>query len=144
MDSLPLLRKLQYVLAVVRDLHSRNAAEKLHVSQPVISRRIREYEEAVWFEIFHRDRHFVSLTKAGRAFVSDVEEILGRMDGDFTVAVRLSRAIKQRSSRQMRCRSFSVPPNADSPYWAGFAARRVSQSLHASSHPSNIRAPECD
>ena len=95
MDSLPPLRKLQYVLAVARDLHFRKAAEKLHVSQPAISRQIREYEEDAGFEIFHRDHHFVSLTKAGRAFVSDIEEILGRMEGDFTAAVRRARAISR-------------------------------------------------
>ena len=95
MDSLPPLRKLQYVLAVARDLHFRKAAEKLHVSQPAISRQIREYEEDAGFEIFHRDHHFVSLTKAGRAFVSDIEEILGRMEGDFTAAIRRARAISR-------------------------------------------------
>jgi len=95
MDSLPPLRKLQYVLAVARDLHFRKAAERMHVAQPAISRQIREYEEEVGFEIFHRDRHFVSLTKAGRAFVSDVEEILGRTERDFTTAVRRARAISR-------------------------------------------------
>ena len=95
MDSLPPLRKLQYVLAVARDLHFRKAAERLHVSQPAISRQIREYEEEIGFEILHRDHHFVSLTKAGRAFVLDVEGILGRMEGEFAAAVRRARAISR-------------------------------------------------
>jgi DNA-binding transcriptional LysR family regulator len=95
MDSLPPLRKLQYVVAVARDLHFRKAAERLHVSQPAISRQIREYEEEIGFEILHRDHHFVSLTKAGRAFVSDVEGIVARMEGDFAAAVRRARAISR-------------------------------------------------
>ena len=95
MDSPPPLRKLQYVLAVARDLHFRKAAERLHVAQPAISRQIRDYEEEVGFEIFHRDSHFVALTKAGRAFVSDVEEILGRMESDYSAAVRRARAISR-------------------------------------------------
>jgi DNA-binding transcriptional LysR family regulator len=95
MDSLPPLRKLQYVIAVARDLHFRKAAERLHVSQPAISRQIREYEEEIGFEILHRDHHFVSLTKAGRAFVADVEGIVARMEGDFAAAVRRAHAISR-------------------------------------------------
>ena len=95
MDFPPPLRKLQYVLAVARDLHFRKAAERLHVSQPAVSRQIREYEEEIGFEILHRDHHFVSLTKAGRAFVADVEGIVARMEGDFAAAVRRARAISR-------------------------------------------------
>jgi len=111
MDSLPPLRKLQYVLAVARDLHFRKAAEKLHVSQPAISRQIREYEEDAGFEIFHRDHHFVSLTKAGRAFVSDIEEILGRMEGDFTAAILLSPLCRFAALRWICSgRNFAISP----------------------------------
>ncbi len=90
MGFLPPLGKLQYVLAVARDLHFREAAERLHVAQPNISLQIREYGEELGFEIFLRDRHFVSLTKAGRSFVLDVEVILARLENDFKNAVTLS------------------------------------------------------
>src|ERR1700677_2770117 len=69
--DIPSIRKLQYVLTVARELHFRKAAEKLNVAQPSLSRQVRECEEAVGFEIFRRDNHFVSPTKAGRAFVKD-------------------------------------------------------------------------
>lgn len=95
MGILPPLRKLQYVLAVARALHFRKAAETLHVSQPAISRQIKEYEEDLGFEILRRDHHFVSLTKAGHFFVAGVEEILTRLENDFTDTVRRARAISQ-------------------------------------------------
>jgi len=63
MSAIPSNRKLQYILAVAQDLHFRKAAEKLHVSQPSLSRQVRECEEEFGFEIFRRDNHFVSLTK---------------------------------------------------------------------------------
>jgi DNA-binding transcriptional LysR family regulator len=95
MGTLPPLRKLQYVLAVAHALHFRKAAESLHVSQPAMSRQIKEYEIELGFEILHRDHHFVSLTKAGQYFVAGVEEILGRLENDFTETVRRSRAISR-------------------------------------------------
>ena len=51
----PPLRKLQYVLAVARELHFRRAAERLNVSQPYISRQIKEFEADIGFNIFRRD-----------------------------------------------------------------------------------------
>jgi LysR family cyn operon transcriptional activator len=98
MDVVPPLRKLQYVLAVARDLHFRKAAERLHVSQPSISRQIREYEDEIGFQILQRDHHFVSLTKAGRSFVSDVEQMFVHIEDDFIKAVRRALAISQESS----------------------------------------------
>ena len=95
MGILPPLRKLQYVLAVARALHFRKAAETLHVSQPAISRQIKEYEKELGFEILQRDHHFVSLTKAGHFFVACVEEILTRLESDFTDTVRRARAISR-------------------------------------------------
>ena len=63
MSVSPSLRKLQFVLAVARELHFRKAAERLHISQPSMSRQIREFEEEIGFEIFHRDHHLWSLPK---------------------------------------------------------------------------------
>ena len=60
MSSFPPLRKLHYVLAVARELHFRKAAERLNLSQPSLSRQIRELEEEIGFEIFHRNHHFVA------------------------------------------------------------------------------------
>jgi DNA-binding transcriptional LysR family regulator len=83
------------VLAVARALHFRKAAESLHVSQPAISRQIKEYEEELGFEILQRDHHFVSLTKAGHFFVAGIEKILSRLESDFADTVQRSRAISR-------------------------------------------------
>jgi len=95
MGFLPPVRKFQYVLAVARYLHFRKAAEKLHVSQPNISRQVREYEQEVGFDIFLRDHHFVSLTKAGHSLVSDIDAILARLEIDLTNAVHRALAISR-------------------------------------------------
>jgi DNA-binding transcriptional LysR family regulator len=98
MSATPPLRKLQYVLAVARELHFRKAAERLHVEQSSISRQIREVEEELGFEIFRRDNHLVALTDAGRAFILAVDDIMSRLDADFTRARDVSRLIARRNA----------------------------------------------
>jgi LysR family transcriptional regulator, cyn operon transcriptional activator len=97
MSTPPSLRKLQYILAVARELHFRKAAEKLHVSQPNVSRQVKQCEEEFRFQILERDHHFVALTKAGRSFVADLHEILERLDNDLKKAVIRAQAIERQS-----------------------------------------------
>jgi DNA-binding transcriptional LysR family regulator len=96
----PSLRKLQYILAVAREQHFRKAAEKLHVSQPAVSRQIRQCEDEFGFEILHRDHHFVALTKAGKSFVTDIDDILQRLDSDFSKAIIRALAINGQSGSE--------------------------------------------
>jgi DNA-binding transcriptional LysR family regulator len=98
MGSAPPLRKLQYVLAVAHELHFRKAAERLNVSQPSMSRQIREFEAEIGFDIFHRDHHFVALTEPGRAFVAAAEQIMERLEQDFTRAVDTARAMHRQNA----------------------------------------------
>lgn len=98
MSEVPPLRKLQYVLAVARELHFRKAAEKLHVSQPAVSRQVRQCEEEFGFEILRRDHHFVSLTKAGRSFVTDLDAILNHFDNDLHQAITKAQAISRQTA----------------------------------------------
>jgi DNA-binding transcriptional LysR family regulator len=100
MNSAPSIRKLQYMLAVARELHFRKAAEKLHVAQPSISRQVRECEEDVGFQILERDHHFVSLTSAGRMFAQDVDQILKRFDSDLKQAILRGQAMSRRTSSE--------------------------------------------
>lgn len=111
MSMIPPLRKLQYVLVVARELHFRKAAEKLHVSQPAVSRQVRQCEEEFGFEILRRDRHFVSLTKAGQSFVTDLDAILDRFDNDLRQAISKAQAIsRQTASEYVIAHSPYAPP----------------------------------
>ena len=98
MSSFPPLRKLHYVLAVARELHFRKAAERLHTSQPSLSRQIRELEEEIGFEIFYRNRQVVALTEAGKSFIVVVNDMLSRIDADFRRAKDTARQASRQSS----------------------------------------------
>jgi DNA-binding transcriptional LysR family regulator len=62
-------RDLRYFLAVAAELDFTRAAETLYVSQPALSRQIRQLERALGAELFVRDRREVRLTKAGEALL---------------------------------------------------------------------------
>jgi DNA-binding transcriptional LysR family regulator len=100
MPSPPSLRKLQYIVAVAREQHFRKAAEKLHVSQPAVSRQIRQCEDDFGFKILERDHHFVTLTKAGRSFVGDIDGILERLESDFHKAIIRAQAIDRQTGSE--------------------------------------------
>ena len=83
------LRHLRYFVAAAEEENVSRAALRLHVSQPALSRQIRDLEEELGFLLLTRSAKSVRLTPAGRAFLSESRAVLQRADE----AVKAARAI---------------------------------------------------
>lgn len=69
------LRVLQYFLAVAREENISGAAEFLHLSQPTLSRQLKELEEELGKQLFIRGNRKITLTEEGMILRKRAEEI---------------------------------------------------------------------
>ncbi|HYF33956.1 MAG TPA: LysR family transcriptional regulator [Prosthecobacter sp.] len=74
------LRHLRYFAAVAEHQNITRAAEHLHVSQPPLSRQIRDLEQELGVNLLERGPKQVRLTAAGRCFHKDVRRVLKEVD----------------------------------------------------------------
>jgi DNA-binding transcriptional LysR family regulator len=79
------IRQLKYFVAVAEAGGFGTAAERMHVSQPPLTRQIQALERDIGAKLFERSARGVELTAAGRVFLDDARQLL---------------ALVQRSSRR--------------------------------------------
>ncbi|BDR57053.1 LysR family transcriptional regulator [Xylocopilactobacillus apis] len=70
------IRVLQYFLAVVEEKNISRASQKLHVSQPNVSRQLRELEEELGITLFDRGGRQIELTESGEYLANQARQIL--------------------------------------------------------------------
>src|SRR5437867_11595942 len=92
------LRHLRYFVAVAELENVSRAALKLHVSQPALSRQIRDLEDEIGFSLLERTAKSVRLTDAGRAFLDNARTLLQSADE----AVTKARAVANAEPTELR------------------------------------------
>ncbi len=76
----PELRQIQAFIAVADRLHFNQAAEVVHMTQPALSRVIRNLETVVGVKLMERTTRKVALTEAGKAFLAECRLALEHAD----------------------------------------------------------------
>ena len=74
------LRVLRYFLEVARERSITRAAERLHISQPTLSKQLKDLEGELGRKLFVRGSHDVKLTDEGMLLRKRAEDILNMAD----------------------------------------------------------------
>lgn len=74
------LRHLRYFVAVAEEQNITRAAQRLNVSQPPLSRQVRDLECELGVTLLVRGAKSVKLTPAGRLFLDEARAVLRRAD----------------------------------------------------------------
>ncbi len=75
------LARLSCFVAVAEELHFGRAAERLHMTQPPLSRQVQQLENELGVQLIDRTTRTVTLTPAGAAFLPDARRILQLAEG---------------------------------------------------------------
>ena len=92
------LRHLRYFVVVAEEQNVTRAAERLHVSQPPLSRQIRDLEDELGVELFRRSAKSLALTEAGKIFLIEARAVLLRVDK----AIETVRMVARRDRGSLR------------------------------------------
>ena len=82
-------RHIKYFIAVAEELNIGRAALKLHISQPPLTRQIKQLEDELGVQLFQRNPRGVELTQAGEMFYAEAKNIRSLLD---SAVERTSRA----------------------------------------------------
>ncbi|MDB6113795.1 MAG: LysR family transcriptional regulator, partial [Lacunisphaera sp.] len=74
------LRHLRYFAAVAAHGSFNRAADNLHLTQPALSRQVKDLEEELGVPLFVRGKNAVSLTEACELFYEEARDLLARAD----------------------------------------------------------------
>src|SRR5579871_4369659 len=90
------LRHLRYFTAVADHGSFNRAAQILHLTQPALSRQVKDLEEEVGVPLLVRGANAVTLTPTGESFYEDARDVLAR------AAKAVERARGDRGREQVR------------------------------------------
>ncbi|EAY28675.1 LysR family transcriptional regulator [Microscilla marina] len=75
------LKHVEYFFVLANELNFSQAAKKLHISQPPLSRHIKALEAELGTTLFYRNTQSVRLTKEGELFYEEAKALLSQVKG---------------------------------------------------------------
>jgi LysR family transcriptional regulator, salicylic acid-responsive activator of bsdBCD len=75
------IRDMKYFYTIAEEGNISNAAKRLNIAQPPLSRQMKQLEDELGVQLFERGSRKIRLTEAGQLFRERVEQILGLVDG---------------------------------------------------------------
>lgn len=100
------LRHLHYFKTLAEELHFGHAAKRLFISQPPLSRQIKELELELKAELFIRNNKKVELTEAGKYFYAQVDAMISHLE----IVKNTTRLIHEQVSGEIRLGYISSTP----------------------------------
>lgn len=115
------IRLLRYFVAVAEEGNLTRAAERLYVSQPALTKQIKQLETLLGARLFHRSRAGMALTEAGRVLAERAPSLLADWNG----TVRRVRRAAEGAERVLRVGYLASAANEETQrIIAEFARRR--------------------
>jgi len=117
------IKHLRYFAMLAETLHFGRAAQRLHLSQPALSRQIAALEGELGVVLFERGTRAVALSAAGRRFADDARALLAGLEQ----AARNAQAAAQGEQGALSvgftmCAAYSVVPGLARTYGAAHPA----------------------
>jgi DNA-binding transcriptional LysR family regulator len=114
-------RLLRYFTAVAQEGNLSRAAERLFLSQPALTKQIKQLESQLGVRLFTRSRAGMTLTAAGQALAQRVPAVLARLEQ----ALREAKSAARRAAQVLRVGFLAGAANeATQEIVAAFARRR--------------------
>ena len=99
------IRDLRCFMALCEELNFRRAAEKLHMSQPPLTRLIGQLEQELGVALFTRTTRSVQLTESGKVLLKEAKELLAHVD-------ETARRVRHATSQASKCLRIGYVPLA--------------------------------
>ena len=92
------LKQIRYFVAVAEERSFTAAAERLHITQPPLSRQIQLLEESLGVQLIERDNRPLTLTEAGRLFYEQSLQLLTRVEQLQIATMRVGQSYQRQLS----------------------------------------------
>lgn len=130
------MKSIRYFLSVAESLSFNRAAERLHVSQPVVTRTIAQLEHSIGAKLFTRTTRRVALTPAGAMLLKEARSLMAHVE----CVQRVVRHAVAEESRRVTVAATSIAMQTITPrYLRRFRERHPDVSLEVRELPSQTQ-----